>query len=222
MPSWICVDTVTPCPGVIDPEGAQAHAIHSSQTLTFCMMLATKHHFHGIQERANVFIPLELRDQRDIRPRWRTASFQYLDRVWEWVQVTSDHVASHYMLLANAHGAKPAQSRACHQVLTIIPPTECSMAIHLPSARLSHKGGAITRPKGLVQNVKVNPGSSNLPGPWNSWDEYLQDKPGELTPDQIGVVTLNQCKINRSIARILELFDWYSSSRMSIIGCFDH
>ena len=81
MLSWICVDTVTPCPGMIDPEGAQAHSIHSYQTLTFCMMLATEHHFHGIQESANVFIPLEFRDPRDIRPRWRTASFQYLDRV---------------------------------------------------------------------------------------------------------------------------------------------
>ena len=150
MLSWICVDTVTACPGVIDPEGAQAHSIHSSQTLTFCMTLATKHHFHCIQERANVFISLEFRDLRDIRPRWRTASFQYLDGVWEWVQVASDHVASHYTLLANAHGAKPAQSPAHHQVLTVAPPTECSMAIDLPSARLSHKDGATTRPKCLV------------------------------------------------------------------------
>ena len=94
------------------------------------------------------------------------------------------------------------------------------MAIDLPSAGLSHKGGATTKPKGSVQNVKVDLGSSNPPGLWNSWDEYLQDKPGELTPNQIiGVVTQNQSKINRSIARILELFDWYSSSRMvSIIG----
>ena len=131
-------------------------------------------------------------------------------------------MASHYTLVANVHGAKPAQSQACHQVLTVAPPTECLMAIDLPSARLSHKGGATTRPKGSVQNVKVDLGSSNPPGPWNSWDEYLQDKSGELTPDQIiGVVTQNQCKINRSIARILELFDWYSSSRMvSIIGHF--
>ena len=150
MPSWICVDTVTPCPGVIDLEGAQAHAIHSSQTLTFCMMLATKHYFHCIQESANVFIPLEFRDLRDIRSRWRTASFQYLEGMWEWVQVTSDHVASHYTLLANAHGAKPAQSPAHHQVPTVTPPTECSMAIDLPSVRLSHKGGATTRPKGSV------------------------------------------------------------------------
>ena len=223
MLSWICVDTVTQCPGVIDPEGAQAHAIHSSQTLTFHMMLATKHHFHGIQERANVFIPLEFRDLRDIRPRWRTALFQYLDRVWEWVQVMSDHVASHYTLLANTHGAKPAQSPAHHQVLTVTPPTECSMAINLPSAWLSHKGGATTRPKGSVRNVTVNLGSSNPPGLWNSWDEYLQDKPGELNPNQIiGVVAQNQCKIKRSIARILELFNWFSSSRMvSIIGHFD-
>ena len=150
MPSWICVDIVTPCPAVIDPEGAQACTIHSSQALTFCMMLATKHHFHDIQENANVFIPLEFRDPRDIRPRWRTASFQYLNRVWQWVQVMSDHVASHYTLLASAHGAKPAQSQVCHQVLTVAPPTECSMAINLPSARFSHKGGATTRPKGSV------------------------------------------------------------------------
>ena len=188
------------------------------------MMLATKHPFHGIQERANVFIPLEFRDLRDIRPRWRTVSFEYLNGVWELVQVTSDYMASHYTLLANAHGSEPAQSQAYHQVSTVAPPTECSMAIDLPSARLFHKGGATTRPKGLVQNIKIDLGSSNPPGLWNSWDEYLQDKPGELTPNQIvGVVTQNQCKINRSIARILKLFDWYSSSRMvSIIGHFDH
>ena len=110
MPSWICINTVTLCPGVINPEGAQPCTIHSSQTLTFPMMLATKHHFHSIQERVNVFIPLEFRDQRDIRPRGRTALFQYLNGVWEWVQVMSDHVASHHTMLANAHGVKPAQS----------------------------------------------------------------------------------------------------------------
>ena len=157
------------------------------------MIVTTRHAFHGIQERANVFIPLEFRHPKDMRPRWRTASFQYLNKVWEWVQVMSDHVASHYTLLANAYGTKPAKSRACHQVLAIASLIECSLAIDLPSAQLSHKGGATTRPKGLIQNVKVNPGSSNPPGSWNSWDEYLRDKLGELTPDQIiGVVAQNQ------------------------------
>ena len=97
-----CVDTVMLCLGVIDPEGAQSRAIHSSQTLTFWMMVATRH--------ANVFISLEFRHPRDIRCRWRTNSFQYLNGVWEWVQVTSDHVASHYTLLANAYSPKPAKS----------------------------------------------------------------------------------------------------------------
>ena len=69
MPSWICVDTVMLCPGVIDPEVAKSQAIRSSQTLTFQMMVATRHAFHGIQERANVFIPLEFRHPRDMRPR---------------------------------------------------------------------------------------------------------------------------------------------------------
>ena len=150
MPSWICVDSVTLCPAVIDPEGAQSRAIHSSQTLTFWMMVATRHAFHGIQERANVFIPLEFRHPRDMRPRWRTASFQYLDGVWECIQVMSDHMASHYTLLANAYGAKPAKSQACHQVSTVTPLTEYSLAIDLPSAQLSHKGEATTRPKGSI------------------------------------------------------------------------
>ena len=96
-------------------------------------MVATRHAFHGIQERANVFIPLEFRHPRDMRPRWRTASFQYLSGVWEWVQVMSDHMASHYRLLANAYSTKPAKSQAHHQVLTFDPPTECSLAIDLPS-----------------------------------------------------------------------------------------
>ena len=73
-------------------------------------MVATRHAFHGIQERANVFILLEFRHPGHMRPRQRTASFQYLDQVWEWVQVMSDHVASHYTLLANAYSAKPAKS----------------------------------------------------------------------------------------------------------------
>ena len=35
MPSWICVDTIVPCPGVINKEGADSVGVHSSQTITF-------------------------------------------------------------------------------------------------------------------------------------------------------------------------------------------
>ena len=35
MPSWICVDTIIPCPGVINNEGADTIGVHSSQTITF-------------------------------------------------------------------------------------------------------------------------------------------------------------------------------------------
>ena len=80
------------------------------------------------------------------------------------------------------------------------------------------------RPKGLVHHGKVEPGSADPPSPCKYWNEYLQDKPGELTPGQVmGVISQHRWKINRSVARILELFNWYSSARMlSIIGCFDH
>ena len=80
------------------------------------------------------------------------------------------------------------------------------------------------RPKGSVHHMKVDPSSADPPGAWKDWNEYLQDKPGELTPGQVtGVISQHQRKINRSMARILELFDWYSSTRMlSIIGQIDH
>ena len=38
LPSWICVDTITLCPGVVDQERAQSRAICSTQMLTFCLI----------------------------------------------------------------------------------------------------------------------------------------------------------------------------------------
>ena len=112
-----------------------------------------------------VFIPLEFRDPQDIRSQWRVASFQYLDGVWEWVQVTGDHVASHYAMLAIQYAAQPARGAPQNWVSIVAPPTECSQTIDLPSAQISNKGGATTRPKGLVHHVKVDPGSADPPGP---------------------------------------------------------
>ena len=59
MPTWICVNSIIPCPGVIDKEGADNVGVHSSQTITFRMMITSTHFFHGIKERAHVFIPLK-------------------------------------------------------------------------------------------------------------------------------------------------------------------
>ena len=56
MLSWICVDSLIPCPGVLDKEGADTVGVHSSQTITFRMMITTTHFFHGIEERSHIFI----------------------------------------------------------------------------------------------------------------------------------------------------------------------
>ena len=61
----VCVDSIIPCPGVIDKEGADTVGIHLSQTITFSMMIATTHFFHGIEERVHVFIPLKFKHCRD-------------------------------------------------------------------------------------------------------------------------------------------------------------
>ena len=65
MPTWICVDSIIPCPGVIDIEGADTAGVHPSQTITFRMMITSTHFFHGIEERTHVFIPLEFKHHRD-------------------------------------------------------------------------------------------------------------------------------------------------------------
>ena len=107
---WICVDSIILCPGVIDKEGADMVGVHSSQTITFRMMIASTHFFHGIKERVHVFILLDFKCPRDNRSLWRTGFFSYLDGVWEWVQVTCDHVAKHYTALAHAYAATKASS----------------------------------------------------------------------------------------------------------------
>ena len=127
----------------------------------------------------------EFKHCRDTQSLWRAAFFSYLDRVWEWVQVTSDHVANHYTALTHAYAATKASFPAHRQVSSIAPPTECLLAITLPSAPLSNKGGATTPLWDSLRNVKVHPGSSDPPSDWNTWEEYLESKPGEFTPDQI-------------------------------------
>ena len=83
MPSWICIDTLIPCSGVVDKEGADTIGVHSFKTITFIMMITKSHFFFGIKERLHVFIPLEFKHHRDTRPLWRMAFFSYLDGVWE-------------------------------------------------------------------------------------------------------------------------------------------
>ena len=101
---------------------------------------------------------------------------------------------------------------------------ECSLAVTLPSAQLSYKGGATTHPKGSIRNVKVHLGSSDPPGGWKTWEEYLQLKPDKFPPDQIvALITHNQLKIDRTMARILKMFDWYSTLRLvAVVGHFKH
>ena len=88
---------------------------------------------------------------------------------------------------------------------------------------MSNKGGATTCLRGLLRNVKVHPGSSDPPSDWNASEEYLESKPGEFTPDQIVTeITWNRMKINRTVARILELFNWYFTSRLiAVISWFE-
>ena len=90
------------------------------------MMIATS------QERLHVFIPLEFMHHKDTRPLWRMAFFTYLNGVWEWVQVTSDH-SNHYTFLAHTYAAAKASSPAHSQVSSTAPPTECSLAVTLSS-----------------------------------------------------------------------------------------
>ena len=113
----------------------------------------------------------------------------------------SDHMANHYTMLAVQCAAKPVRGMPQNRVFITVPPTEYSQTIDLPLALLSSKGDATTRPKGLVHHVKADPVLTDPPGPWKDWDEYLQNKPGELTTDQVTrVISQHHWKINRSIA----------------------
>ena len=157
MPSWIYVDSIIPSPGVIDKEGAKALGVHSSQAITCHMMITETHFFSVLEERSNIFIPLDFKHRKDTRPLWRTTTFSYLNGVWEWVHVTSDHVANHYTLLINAYAAEKASTPTHAQVSNLAPPTECSLSIILPSTHMSHKGGVTTCPMGFPSKHQSRP-----------------------------------------------------------------
>ena len=86
---------------------------------------------------------------------------------------------------------------------------------HLTFCLIVKQGWSHDSPQGLTRNVKVHPGSSDPPSHWSTWEEYLKLKPGEFTPDQIVIeIARNRLKIDRTVARILEMFDWYFTFRL--------
>ena len=126
------------------------------------MMITTSHFFHGIEERSHVFIPLEFKHRKDTRPLWRMDFFSYLDGVWEWVQVTSDHMANHYssgpclchcksIISSTSTSVKYSTS---NRVLSCIYPTFCLIIA---------QGRGHNPCKGSIRNVKVHPGTSDPP-----------------------------------------------------------
>ena len=94
---------------------------------------------------------------------------------------------------------------------------------HSTFSSIIRQGRSHNLSEGLHQDWKVHPGSSGPPGRWTTWEEYLQLKPGKFTSDQIAaVITQNQLKIDRSMTRILKMFDWYSTLRLvAVVGCFE-
>ena len=65
--------------------------------------------------------------------------------------------------------------------------------------------------------------SSDPRSDWKTWEEYLESKPREFTPDQnVAEITRNRVKIDKTVPRILKTFDWYFTSRLiAVIGQFD-
>ena len=110
MLTWICVDSIVLCSGVIDKKGADMVGVHSLQTIIFRIMIASTQFFHEIKERVHVFILLDFKHPGDNQSLWRIGFFSYLDRVWKWVQVTCYCVANHYITLAHAYAATKASS----------------------------------------------------------------------------------------------------------------
>ena len=77
-------------------------------------------------------------------------------------------------------------------------------------------------PMGFNKKCQGHPASLDPPSKWNTWEECLQSKPGEFTPDQIVTeIAQNGLKIDRTVVRILKMFNWYSTSRLvAVIGHF--
>ena len=66
LPTWTCLDLLTPNPGIQDPKVSPGTPVYHSSSLTFRLMIASEHYLIGTGEVANIFIPLEFNKGNDL------------------------------------------------------------------------------------------------------------------------------------------------------------
>ena len=74
LPTWTCLDLLTPNPGIWNPEINPGTPVYHSSSLTLMLMTASEHYLIRTPEVANMFIPLEFDKENDLRFHWQWAS----------------------------------------------------------------------------------------------------------------------------------------------------
>ena len=92
LPTWTCLDLLTPNPGIRDPQVNPGTPVYHSSSLTFRLMTAGKHYLVGTWEVANIFIPLEFNKGGDTKSHWHRTSMSWHNGMCGWVQLVSEHM----------------------------------------------------------------------------------------------------------------------------------
>ena len=96
LPTWACLDFVTPNPGVRNPQICPDTPVYHSSSLTFGVMTASENYLIGTWEVANIFIPFEFSREGDDQSHWWRTSLSWHNRMCGWVQLVSEHIVAHH------------------------------------------------------------------------------------------------------------------------------
>ena len=77
LPTWTCLDLLTPSPGIQDPRVSPDTPVYHSSSLTFRLMTASEYYLIGTYEVANMFSPLEFNKGNDPKSNWQRASISW-------------------------------------------------------------------------------------------------------------------------------------------------
>ena len=123
LPTWTCVDLLTPNPGIQDPQINPGTPVYHSSSLTFWLMTDSEHYLVRTWEVANIFIPLEFNKGDDTKSHWHRTSMLWHNRMCGWAQLVSEHMLAHHSAILESLGNTTIAAALNTLTETMVPPS---------------------------------------------------------------------------------------------------
>ena len=149
LPTWRCLDLLTPNPGIQDPWVNPGMPVYHSSSLTFRLMTASEHYLVRTQEVANVFIPLEFSRGGDTKSHWYRTSMSWHNGMCGRVQLVSEHMLAYDSEIFESLGYTTIAAAPNTLIETVVPLSFESLSRISSAMSITHAGNPMNTHQGL-------------------------------------------------------------------------